>query len=105
MSYRAYIDLYRDFPYKSIALPKTNIFALENRPKPRRKVIHQPSIFRGYVSFLGVTNGGVMVMNPTVEFVKHHLKQKKHVGVEVPRTQMTNILEDSTYKIETVDRK
>ena len=32
-------------------LPETNIFAPENRPKPTRKVIFQPSIFRGYVSF------------------------------------------------------
>ena len=32
-------------------LPKTNIFAPENRPGPKRKVVFQPSIFRGYVSF------------------------------------------------------
>ena len=31
-------------------LPETNI-ALENRPKANRKVVFQPSIFRGYVSF------------------------------------------------------
>ena len=31
-----------------ITLPKTNSkFAPENRPKPKRKLIFQPSIFRG----------------------------------------------------------
>ena len=30
-------------------LPETNV-APENRPKPNRKVVFQPSIFRGYVS-------------------------------------------------------
>ena len=33
-------------------IPETNSkFAPENRPKPNRKVVFQPSIFRGYVSF------------------------------------------------------
>ena len=32
------------------ALPETNI-APENGPGPKRKIIFQPSIFRGYVSF------------------------------------------------------
>ena len=35
---------------RKITLPKTNI-APENRPKPKRKVVFQPSIFRGHVSF------------------------------------------------------
>ena len=29
-------------------LPETNVFAPENRPKPNRKVVFQPSIFRSY---------------------------------------------------------
>ena len=32
-------------------LPETNVFAPENRPKPNRKVVFQPSICRGYASF------------------------------------------------------
>ena len=33
-------------------LPETNSkFAPENRPGPKRKLVFQPSIFRGYVSF------------------------------------------------------
>ena len=35
---------------KSRILPETNV-APENRPKPNRKVVFQPSICRGYVSF------------------------------------------------------
>ena len=34
-------------------LPETNIFAPENRPKPNRKVVFQPSIFRGKVAVQG----------------------------------------------------
>ena len=37
-------------PYP-VTFPETNIFAPENRPKPSRKVVFQPSICRGYVSF------------------------------------------------------
>ncbi len=33
--------------------PRTNIFAPVNWPKPKRKVVFQPSIFRCYVSFRG----------------------------------------------------
>ena len=32
------------------SLPETNI-SPENRPGPKRKVVFQPSIFRGHVSF------------------------------------------------------
>ena len=35
---------------ESVTLPKTNV-APEKLPKPNRKVVFQPSIFRGYVSF------------------------------------------------------
>ena len=37
------------FYYKN-TLPETNMTP-ENTPGPKRKVIFQPSIFRGYVSF------------------------------------------------------
>ncbi len=42
--------LYLVLPSQWTTLPETNI-APENRPKPNRKVVFQPSIFRGYVSF------------------------------------------------------
>ena len=35
----------------ALTLPETNVFTPENRPKPNRKVVFQPSIFRGHVSF------------------------------------------------------
>ena len=34
-----------------VTLHETNIFAPENRPGPKRKLVFQPSIFRCYVSF------------------------------------------------------
>ena len=43
-------------------LPETNV-APENRPKPNRKVVFQPSICRGYVSFRECTVDG---KNPAI---------------------------------------
>ena len=37
-----------------ITLPKTNIFAPENGPKPKRKVVSKPSIFRGELLVSGM---------------------------------------------------
>ena len=37
-------------------LPETNDIAPENRPGPNRKVVCQPPLFKGYVSFRECTN-------------------------------------------------
>ncbi len=51
-------------------LPKTNIFAPENRQGPKRKLRFQPSIFRGYVSFReGKLSNPTVYNTETIEII------------------------------------
>ncbi len=71
-----------------LTLPKTNQNAPENRPKPNRKVVFQPSIFSENVSFRECT-GFFLVSWETK--VMHLPCEQSNMAMEIPLFQVMNI--------------